>query len=117
MTYPNVDKAYSATTMSSTNFTTGVEVLLQNGFSQKRSGDVLVVHNPAFISYGRTGSTHGTGFNYDTHVPLLFFGHGIKQGSTLKKTVIPDIAATMSALLGISFPNASTGNILEYVID
>ena len=115
--YPDVDKAYAASTMARTNFTTGVEVLLQNGYNQKRSGDVLVVHNPAFISYSRTGSTHGSGFNYDTHVPLIFFGNGIKQGTTLQKTVIPDIAPTLSALLGISFPNASTGKVLEFVID
>lgn len=115
--YPNIAKVYSATIMNSTNFTTGIEALLQNGFNQKRSGDVIVVNDVAHIAYGRTGSTHGSGLNYDTHVPLLFFGNGIKQGETLEKTVIPDIAPTMSALLGISFPNGSTGRPLEFVLD
>ena len=115
--YDNVDKAYTAKTMSTVDFTSGIEKLLQNGYNQKRSGDVIIVNDPAFISYSKTGSTHGSGLNYDTHVPLLFFGKGIKHGQTLQKTEITDIAPTMSALLGISFPNASTGLPLDIVLD
>ncbi|WP_405573051.1 alkaline phosphatase PafA [Winogradskyella sp. Asnod2-B02-A] len=117
LTYPNVSKVYTATTMSTSGFSNGVEELLQNGFNQKRSGDVILVNDTAFISYGRTGSTHGSALNYDTHVPLLFFGKGIKHGETLNKTIIPDIAPTMSALLGISFPNGATGQPLGFLID
>lgn len=117
LNYNDVAKVYTAHTMNTTDFTRGVEELLQNGFNQKRSGDVILVNDIGFISYGKTGSTHGSGLNYDTHVPLLFFGKGIKQGETVRKTVIPDIAPTISALLGISFPNGSTGMPLEFVID
>ncbi|WGD35208.1 alkaline phosphatase PafA [Olleya sp. YS] len=115
--YPNIDKAYTATSMSNTEFAEGIENLLQNGYNQKRSGDVLFVLDPAVISYSKTGSTHGSALNYDTHVPLLFYGHGIKKGSTLQRTTIPDIAPTMSSLLGISFPNGATGRPLEMVLD
>ncbi|EPR73135.1 Alkaline phosphatase [Winogradskyella psychrotolerans RS-3] len=117
LSYLNVSKVYTATTMGSTGFSDGIEALLQNGFNQKRSGDVILVNDTSFISYGKTGSTHGSGLNYDTHVPLLFFGKGIKHGQTFSKTVIPDIAPTMSALLGISFPNGATGQPLGFVID
>lgn len=116
ITYKNIYKAYSATTMSTVYFADSVESLLQKGFNQKRSGDILIIDDPAFISYGKTGSTHGSGLNYDTHVPLLFFGNGIKHGQTFKKTEITDIAPTMSALLGISFPNAAIGQPLEFVL-
>ncbi|WP_242094872.1 alkaline phosphatase PafA [Aestuariivivens sediminicola] len=115
--YPHVYQVYSATTMSTSEFTIGIEALLQKGFNQKRSGDILIVPDPAFISYPKTGSTHGSGFNYDTHVPLLFFGKGIMQGSTHIKTEITDIAPTMSALLGISFPNAAIGQPLDFVLE
>lgn len=117
ITYDNIDKVYTATTMRTTQFTTGIEALLQKGFNQKRSGDILVVSDPAFILYSKTGSTHGSGLNYDTHVPLLFLGKGIKHGQTLQKTEITDIAPTMSALLGISFPNGAIGKPLEFVLD
>lgn len=115
--YEHVSKAYTAYTMSSTNFTTGIETLLQKGFNQKRSGDVIIVDDPAYINYSKTGSTHGSGLNYDTHVPLLLFGKGIKSGSTLQKTEITDIAPTMSALLGIGFPSGAIGKPLDFVLD
>ena len=115
--YENMDKAYTAATMGSTSFTTGIETLLQMGYNQKRSGDVLYVFDPAFISYSKTGSTHGSGLNYDTHVPLLFYGKGIKHGQTFQKTEITDIAPTMSAFLGTSFPNGAIGQPLEFVFE
>ncbi|MFT4612070.1 MAG: putative AlkP superfamily pyrophosphatase or phosphodiesterase [Glaciecola sp.] len=115
--YKHIEKVFSAHTMATSHFTTGIASLLQNGYNQKRSGDIILLSDPAYISYGKTGSTHGSGLNYDTHVPLLFFGKGITHGETYDKTVIPDIAPTMSALLGISFPNAATGQPLGFVFD
>ncbi len=116
LSYAQVSKAYTATTMASVAFNEGIEALLQKGYHQKRSGDVLLVNTPAYISYPKKGSTHGSGLNYDTHVPLLFFGKGISKGSTYKKTEITDIAPTISALLGISFPNFATGQPLEFIL-
>ncbi|WP_452224088.1 alkaline phosphatase PafA [Lacinutrix chionoecetis] len=115
--YEHIDKAYAANTIQSSYFNTGIEALLQKGYSQKHSGEVLIVKDPAVISYSKTGSTHGSGSNFDTHVPLLFYGKGIKKGSTLTKTKITDIAPTISALLGISFPNGATGDVLDFVIE
>ena len=115
--YKHIDKAFTATTMGSVYFDTGIEAMLQMGFNQKRSGDVLYVLDPAVISYGKTGSQHGSGFNYDTHVPLLFYGYGIKKGSTTVRTEITDLAPTISALLNISFPNAAVGKPINFVLD
>ncbi|QHI36665.1 Calcium-transporting ATPase [Kordia antarctica] len=116
LAYDKVAKVYTRTTLTSSEFTTGIAAALQKGFSQKRSGDVCYVLDIATISYGRTGSTHGSGFNYDTHVPLLFYGNGIQQGATLARTEITDIAPTIAALLQISFPNAATGNPIQAVL-
>ena len=115
--YSNIEKVFTAKTIATVNFTNGIETLLQNGYNQKRSGDVLIVKSPAVISYEQTGSTHGSGNNYDTHVPLLFYGNGIKKGSLYRKTAIVDIAPTISALLQISFPNGATGNVIPEVFD
>ncbi|MFH6770017.1 alkaline phosphatase PafA [Gaetbulibacter aquiaggeris] len=115
--YQFIDKAYTATIMSTTSFSFGIEQLIQNGYSQKRSGDVVFILDPAVISYGKTGSTHGSAYSYDTHVPLLFFGKGISQGETFQKTEITDIAPTMAALLNISYPNGNAGQPLEFVLD
>ena len=115
--YNYIDKAYTGASMTQTYFSEGIEHLIQNGYSQKRSGDVIFVFDPTVISYSKTGSTHGSSYQYDTHVPLLFYGKGIKHGSTFQKTDITDIAPTITALLDINAPNASIGNPLEFVLD
>ncbi|UKM65171.1 alkaline phosphatase family protein [Flavobacteriaceae bacterium GSB9] len=119
--YELIDKVYVTSGINQLEVPEGyIETLLQNGHHQKRSGDVLFVYNPSVfkdVSWNRTGTAHGTGLNYDTHVPLLFYGKGIKHGQTLKKTEITDIAPTISTLLGISFPNASIGQPLEFVFE
>lgn len=115
--YDFIDRVYTGHQMWTNEYTRGIPYILQNGYHQKRSGDVLLVLKPGVISYGTTGSTHGSPQIYDTHSPLLFFGKGIKQGSTVARTEIPDIAPTISALLGISFPSGSTGTPIAEVIE
>lgn len=112
-----IDKVFTRSQLENTEYSSGIARLIQKGYNQKRSGDVVVVLDPATVSHSKTGSTHGSGLPYDTHVPLLFFGHGIKKGSTTHKTYIPDIAPTVSAMLGISFPNGATGNVLSFVLE
>lgn len=113
-----IDKVYTRDQLQSGYFTTGMAALIQNGFNQKRSGDVMYVLDPATIpSTSRKGTTHGSGLSYDTHSPLLFFGNGIKPGSTFKRSEIVDIAPTIAALLGIEFPNSVTGNPLYIMLD
>ena len=114
--FNHIDKAYTANTLNSSQFTNGTGALIQNGYHQKRSGDVVFVLEPSVISYSKKGSTHGSSFSYDTHVPLLFYGNGIQKGSTLTKTEVIDIAPTVSALLGIAFPNGCTGKPLPFVL-
>lgn len=114
--YENIDKVYTAETLSTSQFLDGTGRLLQNGYHQKHSGDVLFILEPSVIEYGPQGSTHGSGMTYDTHVPMLFYGNGIKKGSSLKRAEIVDIAPTISSLLGIAFPNACTGKPLDEVL-
>ncbi len=113
-----IDKVYTREQLQNGNFTPGMASLIQNGYNQKRSGDVIFVLDPATIpSTSRKGTTHGSGLSYDTHSPLLFFGNGIKHGSTFRRSEIVDIAPTIAALLGIEFPNAVTGNPLYIMLD
>ena len=117
LAYDNVMNTYTGFQMGQNVFPEGIAASLQRGYHPKRSGDILVLYDPNFINYPHTGSTHGSGFHYDTHVPLLFYGKGVNQGSTSVKTNITDIAPTISALLGISFPNGATGQPIPMVID
>ncbi len=115
--YNQIDKVFTREQLSTGEYADRIGTLIQKGYHQKRSGDVVYVLNPATITYSLTGSTHGSGLNYDTHVPLLFFGKGIQQGSTIHKTAITDIAPTISVLLGMAFPNGTTGNVLPFVLE
>lgn len=115
--YPKISRVFTRNMLLHTDYTEGVGSSVQNGFHPKRSGDVVYVLKPAFISYSKKGSTHGSPYSYDTHVPLIFFGKGIKHGASSRYTEIPDIAPTIAALLGILEPNGTTGNVLYYVID
>jgi predicted AlkP superfamily pyrophosphatase or phosphodiesterase len=114
--YKHIDKVFTRNALVSGTMPDGTGKLIQNGFHHKRSGDVIYVLEPAVISYSKTGSTHGSSQSYDTHVPLLFYGNGIKQGSSSKRTEIIDIAPTISSLLKISFPNGATGNPISEVL-
>ncbi len=117
LSYDYVDRVYTGYQMWQNDYTSGIPYILQNGYNQKRSGDVLLVLKPGVISYPITGSTHGSPQIYDTHSPLLFYGKGIKKGNTVLRTEIPDIAPTISALLGISFPSGTTGQPIAEVLE
>lgn len=91
------------------------------GYNEDRSGDILLTLEPGWIPdewyYFNYGTRHGSHYNYDTHAPVLFYGWGIKAGSTVKYHRITDIAPTLSMLLNIRLPNAATGHPIEEIFE
>lgn len=79
--------------------------LLQNGYNHKLSGNVCFIYNAAWMDFAEKGTTHGAGYNYDTHVPVLFYGSGIKKGSSYDYVSITQVAPTICELLQINQPN------------
>ena len=114
--YHEIYKAVTARTLQTTHFSSGILNALQNGYNQKLSGDVLMIPNPATLTRGRKGTSHGSGYSYDTHVPVIFYGKGINQGSTSKRYNITDIAPTIANLLSIEAPNGTNGVIIDDVL-
>jgi predicted AlkP superfamily pyrophosphatase or phosphodiesterase len=89
---------------------------VKNGYNQKRGGDIMYLPEPAWLDgYVKTGTGHGTMYNYDTHVPLLWYGWKIPQGETVERTNITDISATLAALLNILEPNGCIGKPIKDV--
>lgn len=82
---------------------------VSRGLYPSLAADVVIVSDNGWISYGPVGTTHGSPWAYDTHVPLIFFGKGIAQGVTYRETNIRDIAPTLSMMLKIGLPSAATG--------
>ena len=88
---------------------------VKNGFNPRRSGDIMVVLNPSWFAGRKQGTTHGSLYRYDTHVPLLFYGWKVKSGETTLRTNISDISPTVADLLNILEPNGSVGNVISGV--
>lgn len=97
-------------------YSQGVASLMQRGHHHRFGSDVAIVTEPGWLKYGRTGTSHGSPYAYDTHVPLIFFGAGIDEGETYEKVFIRDIAPTVAAHVGVQMPSGSTGEVIEDVM-
>ncbi|HET7537078.1 MAG TPA: alkaline phosphatase family protein [Candidatus Didemnitutus sp.] len=80
-------------------------------FNRERSGDLFVQPRPYYF-IRKTGSNHGSPYDYDTHVPLLWYGLGVKPGVHPEKVGTDDLAPTLAHLLGLSAPPQSRGHVL-----
>jgi hypothetical protein len=96
----------------------GIKGKVIRGYHARRSGDIVFVLNPGWTESESTqGTTHGSGYTYDSHVPILFYGNGIKKGSSVHPHSITDIAPTIATLLKIKFPNGSTGQPIVEILE
>jgi predicted AlkP superfamily pyrophosphatase or phosphodiesterase len=77
----------------------------------------VVIFKPGYVEYSSTGTTHGSPYSYDTHVPLIFFGCNIPKGQTHDRKEITQIAPTVTQLLQITMPNSSDCKVLLEVLD
>lgn len=94
-----------------------IKTMIINGYNFKRSGPVQVVFNAGWLeSYARTGTTHGSWNPYDTHIPLVFMGWGVRQGSSNATLHMTDIAPTIAAMLHIQMPNGCVGTPIREVM-
>ena len=119
MKVEGVADVYVANVLHSSDFgEQGLKGKVVRGFNHKRSGDIALVSEPNWLSWGGvTGTTHGSGYNYDTHIPIIFYGWGIKKGSSSQYHAITDIAPTLSVLLRIKFPSGCTGQPIVEIVD
>jgi arylsulfatase A-like enzyme len=107
VTKKGIAEAYSSKTLRNGSFPKeDYRTLLQNGYNHKLSGNIAYIYQPAWMDYSEKGTTHGAGYNYDTHVPILFFGNGIKNGESLDYVTITQIAPTVCEWLKINQPNS-----------
>jgi predicted AlkP superfamily pyrophosphatase or phosphodiesterase len=114
--FNGVANALSATTLQTTNFNSGVFNIMQNSFNQKRSGDVIINLEPGWIEKTNKLTTAGSLYNYDRHVPLIWYGWETKNISVDSNVDMIDIAPTISWILGISNPNAAQGKALYNIV-
>lgn len=95
------------------------QAILHN-YNLKRSGDIYVVFKPAWFINDFDGlavaSTHGSPWRYDTFVPVIFVGPGMAAQQVFREIATVDVAPTLSAVLGITYPSGSVGKPLVEVL-
>lgn len=114
--YKGISKCFTAKTMQTAYFNERIIQYTQNGYNQKLSGDVIIIPNPGTVTHMKKGTEHGAGYDYDTHIPLIFYGYGIKKGSSNRYIKVVDIAPTLSSLLKVQAPNGNKGSIIVEVV-
>jgi len=92
-----------------------VGTALRNGFNAQRSGSLVMVLEPYWTTVA-TGANHGTPYDYDTHVPMLFLGPRIKAGHYDSNVAPNDIAPTLATILDIETPSGSSGRVLTEML-
>jgi arylsulfatase A-like enzyme len=86
-------------------------------FDPERSGQLFYELSPYLVpGPDGAGTDHGSPWNYDTHVPLLWFGPGIAPGVYREAVAVADLAPTLSALLGLDPPAGSQGRVLREML-
>ncbi len=88
-----------------------------NGYNAERSGDVVLIFKPYIMPLGgKSGTTHGSPFAYDTHVPVFFFGSAFQPGRYADWFNITDIVPTLCAALRMNEPPGAIGKPLVKVL-
>jgi arylsulfatase A-like enzyme len=86
------------------------------GFNAQRSGDLEIILEPFWIRQA-TGTSHGSPYNYDAHIPMLLMGHRIKPGVYSAHVALNDLAPTLATLIDVETPSGSSGRVLTEAIE
>lgn len=113
---PEVMNAFSYANFSAAILPEALKQRLTNGYFSKRSGDIQMILKPQYTDNLPAGTDHGVWLSYDAHIPLLFYGWGVKPGKTNRETYMTDIAPTVTALLHVQMPNGAVGKVLAEVV-
>ncbi len=125
MTQKGVYLALTAHNLQTQTYEEGLRKTMQNGYYPKRSGDVLLSYNSGTIINPNSrmavervkGTVHGSGYSYDTHVPLLWMGLGIPHGESVRSVNPIDITPSLAMFLNLRLPSAVQGKPLSELFD
>lgn len=110
----HVARVYTRSELASGAFTGDrIDQRVRNGWNAQHSGDLVVLHEPNWLA-GGNGTSHGTPYSYDTHVPMIFWGPStlVAKGQYGNDAAVHDIAPTLANLLNIATPSGSVGRVL-----
>ncbi len=114
---PHVSRVYTRSQLADGRAGGPYGRLVLNGFNLQQSGDIFFILDPYWTTWipgmPALATTHGSPYAYDTHVPMIFMGPGLREGTFYERVTLNDIAPTLSAILGIQLPSGSVGAVLD----
>jgi predicted AlkP superfamily pyrophosphatase or phosphodiesterase len=111
--FSGVAAAYPYSAFEANDFGNGNLKRIINNFNSQRSGDVIVTLNPGWVEKDEDYVTnHNSPYEYDSHVPLIWYGWTVNRSTISRKVNMTDIAATLSLLCKVPYPNACSGEPL-----
>ncbi len=118
-TIPHVARVYTRSQMLRGEFPQdAITNRISRGFNEARSADLFLVLEPFYLYQAKdTGTSHSSPYNYDTHVPVIFLGPGIKPGRYNGRIAVNDIAPTLTTMLDVENPNGSVGRVLDEILE
>jgi predicted AlkP superfamily pyrophosphatase or phosphodiesterase len=117
MEVPGVARAFPLKDLNKVPLPERIREMINNGYYPKRNGDIQIILMPQYMeAYSAVGTTHGLWNPYDSHIPLLWYGWGIKTGKTNKEIYMTDIAPTIAAMLHIQMPSGCIGHVITEVM-
>lgn len=112
-----IDRVIDLENLNGTTLTAKQKEMFANGYHPQRSGQLQIIPKPQWLEgYHNGGTGHGVWNPYDSHIPLLWYGWGIKTGKLNREVYMTDIAPTVAALLNIQMPNGSVGKVITEVM-
>jgi predicted AlkP superfamily pyrophosphatase or phosphodiesterase len=114
---PHIARVYTRTQLLTGNVQQDpISLAVSKSFYGARSGDLFVLQEPYYL-FDATGTSHGTPYDYDTHVPVIFLGPGIKPGAYRAPIAVNDIAPTLAQILGVARPSGASGRVLSEILE
>ena len=114
---PHVSRVYTLQQMTQGGvLNDAVSQKVANGFHVRRGPDVELIPDPYWMVKTGLGTSHASPYSYDTHVPVIFMGAGIRAGQYRGSIAVNDIAPTLAAMLEIETPSGSIGRVLTEIL-
>lgn len=110
--FSGVSNTLTASALKNNQFMDGFRNKIQNSYFPRRSGDVFVNLHPGWVEKSTHATSHNSSYIYDTHVPLIWYGWKVKRDIIIRPVDVADISPTVSSLMNIAAPNASSGKVI-----
>lgn len=115
--FEGIANVYDLANLSNEHIPATFKEAITNGVFRERSGDLYILYEPNWFEDMAKGTTHGTIYPYDTHIPLVWYGWNVKPQSDYSPVYMTDIAATVAAMLHIQEPSGCIGKPIKGLLE